>query len=183
MSSQLAPVANRYVDALFSLAGEQNQHDTVQKDMLILREVFAQSEMLQRFIVNPLIDRAQAEQAILALMDAVKAGELTRKFFVLLAHERRLEIAPLAIRKYLELLAESRNELGVAVTSAKALTPSQVAALTASLSQATGKKVTLNTQEDPALIGGVHIRVGSKLLDHSVAGRLQRMRVALTQAA
>lgn len=181
--SDLNLIAARYVDALFSLAAEQKKHADVKKDMLTLKAAFAESEVLRKFVSNPVMDREQAGQVIASVLDAMKASELTKKFFILLARERRLEIAPVAAQKYLDMLAESMGELSVQVTSAKALTKEQVAALTESLAKSTGKKVTLNTAENASLIGGVQIRVGSKLLDHSVAGKLARMRLALTRAA
>lgn len=181
--SELNLIAARYVNALFSLAGEQKQHDAVKKDMLALQEAFAGSDALRKFLVNPVMEREQSAQVIAAVLDAMKASDLTKKFFALLAHERRLAIAPAAAQKYLEMLAESRNELSVQLTSAKALDKKQVDAIADSLSKSTGKKVTVNTSENASLIGGLQVRVGSKLLDHSIAGKLARMRLALTKAA
>ena len=183
MSSELNLIAARYVDALFSLAGEQNQHDAVKKDMLELQAAFEQSEELRKFVVNPVMGREQSAQVIVSLLDAMKTCDLTKKFYALLARERRLAIAQVAAQKYLELLAESRNELSVQLTSAKALAKGQVDAIADSLSKSTGKKVTVKTSENASLIGGIQVRVGSTLLDHSVAGKLARMRIALTRAA
>lgn len=183
MSSELNLIAARYVNALFSLATEQNQHDALKKDMVALQATFEQSDDLRKFVVNPVMDRDQSAQVIASLLDAMKTCDLTKKFYALLARERRLEIAQVAAQKYLEMLAESRNELSVDVTSAKALGSEQVAAIADSLSKSTGKKVTVKTSENAALIGGIQVRVGSKLLDHSVAGKLARMRIALTRAA
>lgn len=181
--SDLNVIAARYVNALFSLSGEQKQHDAVKKDMLALQAAFVESEPLRKFLVNPVLDRKQSASAIVAVLDAMKASDLTKKFFALLAHERRLAIAPVAAQKFLEMLAESRNELSVELTSAKALDKAQVTAIADSLSKSTGKKVTVNTSENASLIGGLQVRVGSKLLDHSIAGKLARMRLALTKAA
>lgn len=181
--SEVNLIAARYVNALFSLASEQKQHDAVKKDMLALLDAFTGSEPLRKFLVNPVMERKQSATVIAALLDAMKASDLTKKFFALLAHERRLAIAPTAAQKYLDMLAESRNELSVQLTSAKALDKKQVEAIADSLSKSTGKTITVNTSENAALIGGLQVRVGSKLLDHSIAGKLARMRLALTKAA
>ena len=183
MSSELNLVAKRYADALFALASEQKQHDGVKQDMLALQSAFAQSDSLGKFIVNPVITRQQSAQVIEAVLESLKASALTRKFFALLALERRLAVAPIAAKLYLEQLAASRNELQVEVTSAKALSAAQVSEITTALSQSTGKTVSVNTSVNEELIGGLQVRMGSTLLDNSVAGKLARLRTALTKAA
>lgn len=183
MSSELNLIATRYADALFALASEKNQHDAVKKDMETLNAAFAQSNELNKFLVNPILSREAAQQAVSAILDAMKASELTRKFFDLLVREFRLEIAPAAVKKYLELLAKSRNELTVNVTSATPLSKEQITAIADAVAKSTGRKVSVETTENPALIGGVQVRVGSQMLDYSVAGKLERLRMALTKAA
>lgn len=176
-------IAARYVRALFGLAAEQDAHDQVKKDMLAMRSVLAQSQELQRLLVNPVISRDQMEKAVQGVLTAIKAGELTRKFFTLLVRQRRLALTGAAIDAYLQMLAESRGEVAVQVISAQELGKDQIKILTQALDKATGKKVNLETKENPALIGGVQIRIGSRMLDHSIAGKLARLRLALTKAA
>lgn len=183
MSAETGLIAARYASALFELATEQKQQDQVKADLTQFRAVLAEGDRLTRLLTNPLMTRAEAEKAIAIVMEAMKAGELTRKFFVLLARERRLAVAPQAAEKFLALLAESRGELDVKVTSAEKLSGAQVKELEGSLSASTGKKVSVQASENPALLGGLQIRIGSKMLDHSVAGKLARMRLALTRAA
>lgn len=176
-------IASRYVEALFSLAGEAKAHDALKRDLLTLQAAFAESQELTKFLENPVISREQAEKVIAAVLDAIKASDLTKKFFALLARERRLAIAPLAVRKYLELLAKSRNELEVEVISAKPLTADQAKLIADTLSKSTGKTVSLKKSENPELVGGLQLRMGSLLLDNSIASKLARMRLALTKAA
>lgn len=183
MASDTNLIAARYVDALFALAAEQKQQDAVKKDMEALLAVFDQSEQARKFIVNPVMNREQSAQAMDAMLEALKASALSRKFFSLLAKERRLAISPVAAKLYLQLLAKSRNELQVEVTAASALSDAQLASIADALSKSTGKKVNLKASTNPALIGGLQVRVGSKMLDSSLAGKLDRLRQALTKVA
>ncbi len=182
MASNEGLIASRYVRALFDLAEESKQHDDVKKDMLAFKSVVAGSPELQKFLTSPVITREQAEKAMSALLSAIKAAEITRKFFMLLARQRRLALARTAIDKYLFLLAESRGELAVRVTSANKLGDAQLKVLVAAISKATGKNLDVKTEENPALIGGIQVRIGSKMLDHSIAGKLARLRTALSSA-
>jgi F-type H+-transporting ATPase subunit delta len=183
MPSETNLIASRYVRALFDLASEGQQHDSVKKDMLSLRAMFAESAELRKFLVNPLVTRANAEKMITALLTAAKACELTSKFFITLARQRRLPLVPVAIDKYLSQLAESRGELTVQVASAKALGEPQIQVLTNALSKSTGKKVTIDAKEDASLIGGVMVKIGSKMFDNTIAGKLARLKIALSKAA
>ena len=183
MPSEMNLIATRYVRALFDLASEGKQHDNIKKDMLMLRALLVESAELRKFLVNPLVTRTNAEKMITALLAAAKASELTRKFFVTLARQRRLALVPVAIEKYLTQLAESRGELTVQVTSAKTLAEPQLQVLTSALSKSTGKKVTIDAKQDSSLIGGVMVRIGSKMFDNSIAGKFARLRIALSKAA
>lgn len=182
MSNQ-SVIAQRYVSALFALVTEQNSHDRVKADMLSLKSLFARSEQLRKLLVNPIISREQTEKAVDSVLAALDADQLTRKFFALLARNRRLAVAPAAIDAYLAMLAESRGELTVQVTTAQKLDTAETRTLTDALSKATGKVVELRTSEDPALIGGLQIRIGSRLMDGSVTGTLERLRQTLKAAA
>ena len=176
-------IAVRYVSALFDLAEENKQHDNIKKDCLVIKEIVSKSAELQKFLVNPVITRMQAEKAIGALLDAIKASPLTRQFFSLLAKQRRLALTAVIIDKYLARLAESRNELPVQVISATTLDKKQIELLSSVLSKATGKKIELQLSENAELIGGLQIRIGSKMLDSSVSGKLARLRQSLKKAA
>lgn len=176
-------IAARYVSAFFDMATEDKQHDNVKKDLLIIKEILSKSAELQKFLVNPVITRQQADKAINALLVAVKASELTKQFFSLLARSRRLPVTSVIIDKYLAKLAQSRGELPVQIISASTLDKKQIALLSGVLAKATGKKIELELSENPELIGGVQIRIGSKMLDNSVSGKISRLRQALKSAA
>jgi len=183
MSSDENVIAVRYVRALFELSAEQNKHDSIKADMLALKSVLAESVLLQKLLVNPVITREQSEKIMEAVLAAVKAGDLTKKFFTVLARQRRLALTRIIADKYLAVLAESRGEVTAEVTSAVTLGAAQVQILSEALAKATGKKVNIHTHENPALIGGVQLRIGSQMLDNSIATKLTRLRQSLTKAA
>ncbi|HEU5047492.1 MAG TPA: ATP synthase F1 subunit delta [Rickettsiales bacterium] len=183
MSSYSNVIAARYVSALFDMAAEAKLHDNVKKDLLTVKDMLSGSEELQKFLNNPVVTRLQAEKAISALLTAAKASDLTQRFFTLLARSRRLSLTSQIIDKYLARLAESRDELPVKVTTASALDKKQADTLAQAIAKATGKKVELQLSENPDLIGGMQVRIGSKLLDNSISGKLARLRLALKKAA
>lgn len=176
-------IAVRYVRALFDTASEQKQHDNLKKDLLTLKTILAKSPELQKFLVNPIITRAQSEEGIEAVLASFKATELTKQFFSLLAKQRRLDLTSLIIDKYLAQLAESRDELVVHVVSASSLGKKQVEFLSDVLAGVTKKKVELKLAENSELIGGVQIRIGSKMIDNSVSTKLARLKLVLSKAA
>ncbi len=181
--SDASLIAVRYVCALFDIASGNKQHDNVKKDMLALKVILSKSAELRNFLVNPVISRKQAGKAVEAVLAAIKASDLTRRFFSLLAAQRRLALTPVVIEKYLAELAKSRGELEVHVTSAAALGKKQADLLSDALERTTKKKVELKLSENPELLGGVQIRIGSKMLDNSVKNKLARLRQALSRAA
>lgn len=183
MSSDDRLIATRYVEALFELASESGQHDAVKADMLVVKSILQASVELQKFLVSPIVSREESAAAMAKLLAAAHASELTRQFFALLARNRRLSLTPLAIDKYLERLAESRDELTVDVTTAQALSEEEMQVLTNAISASTRKKVSLRARENAALLGGLQVRIGSTMLDNSVAGKLARLKQSLTQAA
>jgi F-type H+-transporting ATPase subunit delta len=176
-------VAARYARALFDLASDNNAHDVIKNDMLMLQSVLAESRILQKFMVNPTVTREQAEKGIDTILAAMNASALTRQFFALLARNRRLGVAALAIKRYLALLAEAHGDLKVHVTSAHGLSESQLQLLTGSLARATGRAIEVKVATNAGLIGGMQVRIGSKMLDTSVAGKLARLQRRLTEAA
>ena len=183
MSSDIHLIAHRYVDALFDLAKSGKQLDKVKSDFITLEWVVTENHDFQKFLVSPIATVQQTEQVITKLLDAIKACELTRKFFNLLVHQRRLGATKVIIESYLQKLALSRGELTVHVTSATPLSETQSTEISDIIAKSTGKKVELRHSENKSLIGGIQVKVGTKIFDNSIAGKLARLKLALTKAA
>ena len=175
-------LATRYVDALLALALEAKAEDAVLADLQVLASAAKESEALARLLVNPTITVSDKVAAMEAVAAKGKAHALTSQFLVTLTKEGRLAILPLCAPVFERKLAEKRGEVKAVVTSAKALKKKQVTDIEKALKKALGREVAVTTQEDASLLGGVRIEVGSRMLDHSVAGKLERLRQSLAES-
>lgn len=173
-SADLRRIAVRYAQALFDLATEKKQLDAVKKDLDAVAKAYADSEDFRRMIDSPALSREAKEKAVAALLG--KANALTRDFFRVLAENRRMAVTPFVVKSYNSLLAQSRNETTAVVTSAYPLKPAQLKELEAGLKKATGRSaVTIETKEDPQILGGVVIHVDGKMFDNSIATKINRL--------
>ncbi len=182
MSSQAQEsggLAQRYSYALFELADEGRVVDIVAKDLDNLTAMIDGSSDLNRLIRSPVISRADQSRAMTALVEAAGLHELTGKFIGLLARNRRLFMLPAIIKAYRNLLARRRGETAAEVTSAHKLSQAQVDALAATLKKIVGTHVTITDRVDPSILGGLVVRVGSRMVDSSLRTKLQRLRLAM----
>jgi F-type H+-transporting ATPase subunit delta len=178
-TSSAAGLAGRYATALYELADEAKQLDAVAADLARLRTMVDESEDLRRLIASPLVSRAQLAKAMDALVAQAGVGDLTRRFVHTLASNRRLFALRSIIEAYNRMLADRRGELTAEVTSAKPLSPQQAEAVNAALRGAVGRKVSMDLKVDPRLLGGLKVKVGSRLVDASLASKLQRLQLAM----
>ena len=176
-------VAARYALALFELADEQRKLDQVASDLKSIDSLLIESADLRRLIGNPVVSRAESGRAMASLIERMGADELTRKFIGLVAVNRRLFALPGIIKAFLAELASRRGEVTAEVVSATKLTDSQSMALEAALRGSVGGKVSLSVAVDPSLIGGLVVKVGSRMIDSSLKTQLQKMRIAMKGAA
>ena len=174
-----AGLAERYAAALYELADEGKALDRVAGDLRALAKLIVDSADLLRMIRSPVLDRRDQGRAIKAVLDAMGADALTQKFLGLVAQNRRLFALPAMIRAYLATLAHRRGEIAAEVASAGKLTPAQEQAVTSALRQAMGAKVTVETRVDPSLLGGLVVRVGSRMVDSSLKTKLQKLELAM----
>ncbi len=169
----------RYASALFELAGEQKALDQVAGELSALKGVIAESEDLRRFIRSPLYGRDEQSKAMAAILDKASAGELTKRFVMVVAHNRRLFALPRMIDAFLAELAHRRGEVTAQVVAAYDLSDTQNDALLTSLRKAIGSKVQMDLRIDQGLIGGLVIKIGSRMIDTSLRSKLQRLELAM----
>ncbi len=175
----MAGLAERYAAALYELADEGKALDRVAADLRSLAKALDESADLTRLIRSPVLGRQEQGRAIKAVLDKMGADPLTAKFLGLVAQNRRLFALPAMIKAYLTELARRRGEIAAEVTSAQALSAAQAEAVTAALRQAVGSKVSVETRVDPSLLGGMVVRVGSRMVDSSLKTKLQKMELAM----
>lgn len=176
-------VAPRYASALFELADESGQLDKVARDLRAINNAITDVQDLQRLVRSPVISRREAGAAMRAFLENAKASELTRNFVGLVASNRRLFALQAMIRAYLDKLSSRRGEVSAEVTSAIKLTKKQTDSIASGLKTAVGSKVSVNVQIDPSLIGGLVVKVGSRMIDSSIKTKLSKLKLALKGAA
>ena len=177
--SGTAGLAARYAAALFDLADEAKQLDAVAADLRTLRALIEESDDLRRLLRSPVLSRAEQGKALAVVLQQAGLGDLVRRFVALVAENRRLFALSDMIEAYLAELARRRGEVTATVTSAEALTEAQTAALTEALRRAVGGKVAVELRTDASLIGGLVVKVGSRMIDSSLKSKLQRLQLAM----
>lgn len=175
----LSGIAGRYASALYELADESKALDAVARDLRALRGLVDGSDDLRRLTRSPLISRRGQAKAMEAVLVQAGIGETVRHFVGVAAQNRRLFLLTAMIDAFLAILAARRGEMTADVTSAAPLAERQVEALRAQLAKAAGKAVNLNFKVDPALIGGLVVKVGSRMVDSSLRSKLQRLQLAM----
>jgi F-type H+-transporting ATPase subunit delta len=181
-TSGLSGIAERYATALYDLADESKALDAVAEDLRRLKGMIEGSPDLRRFLRSPLIDRQAQTRGMQAVLAAAQTSELMRRFVGVVGGNRRLFALPGMIDAFLRRLAKRRGEVTVHVSSAKPLSAEQNAALTDALKQAVGQKINIEAKVEPDLIGGLVVRVGSRMVDTSIRTQLQKLRRALRAA-
>jgi len=175
----ISGLAGRYAAALFELADERRSLDEVATDLTQLRTMLQASGDLMRMVRSPVLSRADQAKAVEALATAAGLSKLTCDFLAVVARNRRLFALPGMIDGYLAQLAERRGEVTAEITAAQALSETQLATLGEQLRRAVGRRVSLDVRVDPALLGGMTVRVGSRMVDGSVRSKLQRLQLAM----
>jgi F-type H+-transporting ATPase subunit delta len=174
-TSEQGGLATRYAAALFELAESRNQLDAVAADLSALAKMIADSTDMKRLINSPVLSRADQGKAMAAVAKAAGFGDLAQKFIGLIAQNRRLFAIPAMIKAYHKMLADKRGELTAEVTAARALTPAQQAAV----SDAIKRNVAVDVKVDPSLLGGLIVRVGSRMIDNSLKTKLQKLQLSM----
>jgi F-type H+-transporting ATPase subunit delta len=175
----LSGIAGRYAAALYGLADESKELDAVAADLTALKAMIAESEELRRLVRSPRIARRDQAKVMAALLKRAEMGTKVRRFVGVVAQHRRLFLLSAMIDAFLATLAARRGELLAEVRSAAPLAASQVEALKAQLAKAAGKAVNLAFKVDPALLGGLVVKLGSRMVDSSLRSKLQRLELAM----
>jgi F-type H+-transporting ATPase subunit delta len=174
-------VAGRYATALFELGLEEKALEQIEADLNRFNEAYDAVEDLARLVESPVFSAEEQGRALAAILDELKIEGLTKNFLLLVSKNRRLFAGPDMIRAFRAMLAEHRGETGATVTAASKLTEAQVTALKQALKAALGKDVMLEQRVDPSLIGGLMVKVGSRMIDTSLRTKLTSLRHAMKE--
>lgn len=174
-----ASLSGRYATALFDLARDAKAIDSVGSNLESLKAALAQSADFAALTTNPLLSRGSLAKAVAAVATSMKLDALTSKFLGVLAQNRRLSQLGAVITAYQALAASHRGEATASVTSAHALDAAQVTALKKQLRAKIGRDVAVDLSVDPAILGGLVVKIGSQMIDSSIRTRLNTLANAM----
>ncbi len=174
-------VAARYANALFELALETGSLDAVEADLGRFSGLLNDSEDLRRLVTSPVFSADDQFRAIGAVLDRADIVGLVGNVIRIAAQNRRLSAMPGIAVAFGDLLARHRGEVTAEVTSAEPLTDARVADLKGALKDSLGKDVTLAARVDPSLIGGLTLKVGSRMIDGSLRSKLNSLKLAMKE--
>ena len=180
-TSSVSGVAERYASALFDLARGDSAIERIEGELEGLSAAIDASPELRRLVQSPVFSAAEQERAIGAIGDRLGIAGLGANFLRLVARNRRLFALPSMIKAFRAMAARHRGEVSAEVTSAHPLNDDQMGALKAVLKEKLGKDVTLETRVNPALLGGLVVKVGSRMIDTSLRTRLMTVKTRLKE--
>lgn len=180
-SSVLAQIARPYANALFDLAKEANNVAEIESGLDGLSALIDGNEDFANFLRSPVIDSEEKAGAMNAILAKANPGDLVGNFVKTIAANGRLFALPNMISAFKELAATDRGELRADVTSASKLSAAQVKSLADTLKKKFGKDISLDTHIDPELIGGLVVKVGSRMIDTSLKTKLTAMKIAMKE--
>jgi F-type H+-transporting ATPase subunit delta len=176
-------VAGRYAVALFELSQtlKDADRDALATHMADLGALIGASEDLQKLLKSPLISAEEQGAALTAILDKAGVHQLVKNLAALVAEKRRAAALADICAQYGLLVAGARNELVAHVTAAQDLSDSQIDALKAELNKTLGKNIIIETETDAALLGGMIVKLGSRMIDGSLRTKLNSLKTALSQ--
>ncbi len=175
-------VAGRYAAALFDLAREEDAVAAVEGELAALHASIEASADLRGFLKSPVYDAGAQMAAVTALAEKAGFGALVTNFLKLIAQNRRLFAVEDMIRAFRALAASDRGEISAEAVTAAPMSDEQVKALRLEIERMAGKAVNLGTRVDPDLLGGLIVKIGSKMIDASLRTKLNRLKTVMKEA-
>ena len=175
-------IAERYATAVFELSNDAKGLKALESDIDALSAAFAESEDLRDVIASPLYARDEQGNAMAAVAKKLNLSKTMTNTLALMASKRRLFVVPQMIASLRAMIADHKGEVTADVVSAKALTKAQSDKLAKTLKQQVGRDVNINATVDESLIGGLIVKVGSKMIDTSVKSKLAALQNTMKEA-
>jgi F-type H+-transporting ATPase subunit delta len=176
-------MAGRYATALFEVAREERAIDTVKGDLERFEGLLGESPDLVRLVRSPVFSAEQQGKALVAVLALAGIGGLTAKFLQLLAANRRLFAVRETIRGFRALVAQHKGEVTADVTLAERPSDQQLAAIVDALRAVSGKDVQVDLKVDPSIIGGLIVKLGSRMIDSSLRTKLKSIKHAMKEVS
>lgn len=172
-------IAGRYASALFELASEAKALDSVSADLESFAAMLDISADLDRLVRNPVFTAEEQVAALDAVLKKAKIGGLAANFLKLVASKRRLFAVRGMISTFRALVAEAKGIVAAEVTVASPLSEKNRAAVLEAIESQAGKKIALTEKVDPTIIGGLVVKIGSRMIDASLRTKLNAMKIAM----
>ena len=169
-------IAKRYARAFFNIAGEEQRYEDFSQELGSFSALLKENKVLSEFLANPVYDQPDKKAVVEALLAKLSLSPLTANFLKLLVDKRRIGILSDIERCYRKLVEDALKKVSVTVKTAFPLTDVLSARLLRELEKLTGRQVEMTVQEDPALLGGIVVRVGDTLYDGSIRTQLNHIR-------
>jgi len=174
-------IAERYATAIFEIAKESKSLPKLESNIDDLRAALADSADLREVIASPVLARADQARVMDAIAKKMKLEPAMANGLAVMAGKRRLFVLPQLLQQLSAMIADDKGEMTADVTSAKALTKAQSDKLAKTLKARVGKDVKINATVDESLIGGLVVKVGSKMIDTSIRSRLNSLQNAMKE--
>ena len=175
-------VSGRYATALFELARDEKSIDAVRADLERFNAMLDESADLKRLVRSPVFSSDAQLKALAAVLDRAGIAGISANFLKVLTTNRRLFAVTDVIRAFNALVARFKGEATADVTVAEALSDKNLDALKSALKAVTGKDVALNVKLDPSIIGGLVLKLGSRMIDSSLRTKLNSIKHAMKEA-
>ena len=177
----ISGMAGRYATALFELAREANSLDAVASDLVAFGRLISESPDLARLVRSPVFTPEQQSRAVSAIIARAGIGGLAAKFLTFVASNGRLFAVRDMTKAYQALLARHKGEVRAEVTVAEQLGDPHLAAIKEALAAVTGRNVEVDVHVDPAIIGGLIVKLGSRMVDSSLRTKLNAIKHAMKE--
>lgn len=177
----MSGVAGRYATALFELGVESKSLDQIEKDLGGFNKMLSDSDDLQRLVKSPVFSADDQLMSLTKIFEKAKFSGPAANLIKIAAKNRRLFAVPNMISAFNQLLSQHRGEVAADVVSAQPLEDTQMDDLKKALKKSLGKDVALNVRVDPSILGGLIVKVGSKMIDTSLRTKLNSLKIALKE--
>jgi len=176
-------MAGRYATALFELALGEKSLESVKSDLDRFLALLDGSADLVRLVRSPVFGSDEQERALAAVLDKAKIGGIAGKFLLLVAKKRRLFAVREMIRGFNARAAQHKGEVTAQVTVAEPLNDARMNEIRDALKQVTGKDVQVDVEVDPSIIGGLKVKLGSRMIDASLRTKLNSIKLAMKEVS
>ena len=185
MASQLSSgdlISKRYASALYDLAAEKKIVDSVLKDLELLQKCIQENEDLKLLVKNPLIASSDKLNIFEKILSKQKADNLTNTFLKVISSNRRFARLSSIISQFMNINSQKRGNVLVDVTSADELSDDQKNVIKDQLKSILGKQLFLNFYIDKKILGGLIVKIGSKMIDSSLLTKINKLKIAMREA-